>query len=307
MPITSGAPRSCSPTAGTRPPSEHLVCVESDGSRLWRLKGRLFAAAGEPRAAVACFMTALRRPGARPRHVLELGWALMQARDFEKAESLLVSFLEREPDDRFAQRLLAHLHRAVGRCQTALEVLRRYRPRAVVGKYRPFLPPPIELAWEPEELWREALLAIGRDPEEFGDPAALALDRDGRDELLCAFDEIARRPGGLKAVAFGLGRALESGEPWLIDWLRRCEPHLRVAMPRALPAFVARHGGPEDRSILVAGLAAGAEERTMSAAALVSFGFEEFQEVLDEMRSARQPTPAQPPEVWPHARGLLVP
>ncbi len=285
--------------------STRLARVGAPSVRAWRLKGRLLAAAGLPRAAVQCFMEAGRCPGAGLKQVLELAWSLMNARDFERAEQVLRAYIERAPGDEAAPRLLAHIYRAQGRCETALDILRRHRPGRVAAKYAPLVPPPIKLAWRPERAWREGLRALGRDPERFGDPAAMALDPDGRDELICAFDELLRRPGGMKAAAHGVGRALDSGAPWLIDWLRRCAPCLRLAMPRSLPAFVARHGDARDRSLLIAGLAAGGHERLMSAAALVSLGFDEYQEVLDELRQGGARRVAVPAESWARAGDVL--
>ncbi|MCB9833692.1 MAG: hypothetical protein H6807_14605 [Planctomycetes bacterium] len=275
------------------------------GVRIWRLKGRLLLAAGLPGAAVQCFFEASRCAGATLGQILELAWSLMNARDFQRAEAVLVGFIDRFPDHRLAPLMLAHLYRAQGRCETALGVLRRHRPRRVAAKYAPLVPPPLELGWQPERAWLDALAATGRDPTSFQDLAAMALDRDGRDELICAFDEIAVRPGGLKGLAHGVARAVDSGAPWLIDWVRRCEPILRLHLPRGLPAFIARHGDVRDRGLLLAGLAAGGHERLMSAAALVSLGFEEYQEVLDELRQAAGRNVPVSADSWQSADAVL--
>lgn len=263
----------------------------------WRLKGRLLGRAGLPVAAVECLHSAARFPGATQRTVLELAFWLLRARDFARGEAVLRRFLDHHPDDRLAATLLAHVFRAQGRFKTAVETLRALRPKSVVGKYANVVAPPPKLAWRPDELWANAPASLGREGDHWADPAAMALDRDHRDDLLCLFDELARKPGGTKAIAWGVGLAVSSDESWLMPWVRRCAPFIRLRVPRDLPMFVARHGTRDDKALLLAGLAEGGETRILSAAALISLGFEEYEEVLLEARNASRAEPVSE-SVW---------
>lgn len=263
----------------------------------WRLKGRLLGRAGLPVAAIECLHTAAKFPGVTQRTVLELAFWLLRARDFERSETLLRRFLDHHPGDRLAATLLAHVFRAQGRFKTAVETLRVLRPKSVVGKYANVVTPPPKLAWRPDELWAKAPASLGRDGDHWGDPAAMALDRDLRDELLCLFDELTRKPGGTKAIAWGVGLALASDEPWLMPYIRRCAAFIRLRVPRDLPMYVARHGTADDKNLLLAALAEGGETRILAAAALISLGFDEYEEVLLEARNATRIEPVSD-SVW---------
>ncbi|MCA9322518.1 MAG: tetratricopeptide repeat protein [Planctomycetes bacterium] len=266
-------------------------------SRTWQLKGRLFRLAGSPEAAVHCHFQSVRKPGARLSTILELAFALMRARDFERAERVLRSLIDRHPDERRAVTLLAHLHREQGRFQTALEILKSFRPRSVVGKYADVAPPGPQIHWDAQRLWHEALRTRRLDEQSWNDPAGMALDRHRRDDLICLFDELRMQPGGSRALAYGLSLALDSDAPWLMPWVRATASQLRLCVPRSLPMFLARHGDASDRGLLLAGLAEGGQIRVLSAAALISLGFDEYEEVLVEVRQ----TPRRevvPTEVW---------
>ena len=286
--------------------ARHLALVPGGRGKVWRLKGRLFARAGLPVAAVKCLFEAVRNPGSSLEDVLELAYGLVQARDFHKAERVLHSYLSRVPHDSRAQRLLAHIYRAQGRMSTALQILRQWRPHRVVAKYSHTLPPALKLAWRPEKAWLEALSAAGleEDPR-WSDPATMALDADGRDDLLCLFYDLSQKKGGLKALAYGVGKALESDEAWLMPWIRKAAVFLKLDIPKDLPMFVARHGKVEDKALLLAGLATGGEERVLSAAALMALGFDEYAEVLDEMKSTKRRQVDVPQETWRSAKNLL--
>lgn len=272
--------------------SRYLALISSGHGRNWRLKGRLFGQAGLPVAAVQCFREAVSAPGSTLEDVLELSFGLVRARDFERAESVLHSYLNHAPDDLRAQRLLAHIFRAQGRFATALEVLKKFRPKRVAAKYANLFPPTPKLAWRPEKAWTEALLQDGKVDPCWLEPQVMASDPNGRDRLLCYFDELSHRKGGKKALAYGVGQALSSGASWLMPWVRLCSVYLRLSMPPCLPSFIARYGTAEDKHILLAGLTIGRSERYQSAIALVSLGHTEYQEVLDEMRLAQTSTGA---------------
>ena len=265
--------------------SRYLARISTSHVRAWRLKGRLFVSAGLPVAAVQCFREAVRARGATLEDILELSFGLVAVRDYEGAQSVLGKYLSRVPDDPRAQRLLAHIFRAQGRLKTAMETLQAFRPKRVAAKYANLMPPAPKLAWRPEKAWAEALAQDGRTESDWQDPASMAMDKDGRDRLLCYFDELRHRKGGKKALAYAVGLAIESGESWLLPWVRHAAPYLKLDMPKGLPSFLARYGNESDKHILLAGLSAGREERSQSAIALISLGFLEFEEVLDEARS----------------------
>ena len=67
----------------------------------------------------------------------------------------------------------------------------------------------------------------------------MALDRDGRDELLCFFDELDRRPGSNRALARGVSEAIGSNEE-LVDALgcARSSSYLKLQVPLQLPMFI---------------------------------------------------------------------
>ncbi len=272
--------------------SRYLARISGNRGRAWRLKGRLFGRAGLPVAAVQCFREAVRAPGATLEDVLELSFGLVGARDFEGAERVLQSYLDCAPDDLRAQRLLAHIFRAQGRFATALAILRSLRPGKVAAKYANLLPPAPKLAWRPEKAWSESLAQVGQESAQWQDPAAMAMDKDGRDLLLCHFDDLSQKKGGKKALAYGVGLAIQSGQEWLMPWVRKSATYLKLKMPAELPSFIARYGAREDKHILLAGLCVGRTERVQSAIALISLGFVEYQEVLDEMRSSQSCTGA---------------
>ena len=290
-----------------RSAARHLARVRGRvraSGRSLRLLGRLLDAAGMPLASVQCHSKAVRAPGATLGAVLELGYGLMRARDFDRAERVLRRYLAARPRDRVGATLLAHVFRAQGRLASAFAILKDLRPRNVVGKYADIVPSPPKLAWNPERSWERALQKIGRSGSCWRDPARMALDPVRRDELLCAFDELLRTPGGRKPLAYGVARAIESDEDWLMPWVREVKDYLKLRVPKALPMFVARHGGPADRDLLVAGLAEGGDVRVLSAAALISLGFPEYEEVLREMRGGRSANPVAG-EVWSAAYALL--
>lgn len=285
-----------------------IARVRGDGHSAglaWRLKGRLVGRAGLPVAAVECLQSALRFAGATQRTVLELAYWMNRARDFERSEEILRRFLDHHPGDRLGATLLAHVFRAQGRFRTAVETLRTLRPKNVAGKYANVVLPQPKLAWNPSELWRLAVQRLNRVGEQWSTPDVMALDRDLRDDLLCFLDELGRTPGGTKAMAWGVGRTLSADVAWLMPYVRRCTPFLRLRVPRDLPMFIARHGNAGDKSLLLAGLAEGGETRILAAVALISTGFDEYEEVLLE---ARETTPAEPVSetVWSLADDVLA-
>ena len=281
---------------------EHLVAIEEPGpltSQAWRLKGRLLGRAGRPLAAIECLRSAAKAPGASFACTLELAYWLTRARDFDRAGSLLEAYLARRPGDRLAVTLLAHVFRAQGRFGSALDTLLRYRPRSVVGKYADTVPPPPKISWDPKKAWADCIEAADeRLHPTLEDPAASARDPERRDDLICFFDELVARPGGKRALVTGVQLALASDASWLMGYLRECEAYLRLAPMADLPMFVARHGRPEDKSLLIAALAEGGALRAAAASALISLGHSEFEEVLRERR--RQSPRARPaaPSAW---------
>ncbi|MFT7618289.1 MAG: tetratricopeptide (TPR) repeat protein [Planctomycetota bacterium] len=270
--------------------SRYLALTSSGQGRDWRLKGRLFGRVGLPVAAVQCFRQAVRAPGSTLEDILELSFGLVGARDFEHAQSVLYSYLNHAPDDLRAQRLLAHIYRAQGRFSTALDVLKKFRPNKVAAKYANKMPPIPKLAWRPAKAWTEALAADNNQDACWLDPALMAADPQNRDRLLCYFDELSHGKGGKKALAHGVATALASGESWLMPWVRVSSVYLKLSIPPSLPSFIARYGAAQDKHILLAGLTAGRAERHQSAIALISLGFTEYQEVLDEMRLVQTST-----------------
>ncbi len=272
--------------------SRFLAKISTGHCRSLRLKGRLLGRAGLPVAAVACFRQAIRAPGATMEDVLELSFGLVKVRDFEAAEGVLTSYLRKSPDDLRAQRLLAHIFRAQGRFATALRTLQAMRPGKVAAKYANLMPPVPRLGWCPQKAWQQALLQAGKDVHRWSNPAAMASDQQGRDRLLCFFDELAGKKGGRKALAYGVAQALTSGESWLLPWVRKSAVYLKLDMPKSLPSFLARYGSREDKHILLAALTVGRFEREQAAIALISLGYPEYVEVLEEMRLCKSATGA---------------
>ena len=275
----------------------------AQGRRAWRLRARLLVLVGRPVAAVACFERTLKTGEATLDDLLELAALLLHVREFDRAEAVLLRFLARSPGHRLAVTLLAHVFRAQGRYRAAYDVLRKHRPKAAIAMYANAAPPAPKRSWQGEKMWRQAVRELGRDPEDFRHPSRSAADPNRRDDLSDLFDEMARTPRMMRALAWAACAALSSDAPWLLRYVRRAASYVKLDVPRTLPMFIARHGGIDDRDLLLAGLAEGGETRLLSAAALVSLGFDEFDEVLRDLheRGSRDPVPEQ---AWTEAVAL---
>ena len=273
-------------------------------SEAWRLRGRLLLALGEPLRALAAYGALTRHPPVRRSAILEWADVLVHTRSFEPARTIYEKLLADDPSDRHAARGLAHLYRAQGRYETALDVLRTYRPRRAVAKYADQVAPAPRLAWDSARLWERALQQAGHLGPEWSDPAAMAVGRRRRDALICFFDDLLAMPGGRAALVHGLGKALDSDVPWLLRYVRETSDHLRLHVPCALPMFLARHGSAEDKPLLLAALAEGGRHRVLAGAALMALGFGEYEEVLRELRAPRRPSSVAE-EVWLAAEAIL--
>ncbi len=273
-------------------------------SDAWRLRGRLLLLMGEPLRALAAYRALTRHPPVKRSAILEWAQALVHTRTFEQARTIYEKLLDDDPADRHAARGLAHLYRAQGRYETALGVLRTYRPHRAVAKYADQVADAPRLAWDSGRLWDRALREAGKSDPAWSDPAAMATDRRQRDELICFFDDLLSQPGGRTALVHGLGKALDADVPWLLHYVRQSADFLKLRVPRALPMFLARHGGAEDKPLLLAALAEGGRLRVLAGAALMALGFDEYEEVLRELRAPRRPSPVTE-DVWLAAEAIL--